>query len=151
MYMYDYTSGNSITSASDPLTLEAYSTYFLIPHIMASLIAEDKNETLEGGWEAMQRSRDHGRTLNGHTDDNDIELDAIFAKNAKARKNKNKNIEDEPKPSSAETLRPGPQPSRSRPAPSAVKVSVSVSLFAFLNSLMGRQMLWSRLPKNLLH
>ena len=74
--MYDFTP--KTTNASKPLTLDAYYTFVLVPYIAASLIAKDKDTDFEGGWEIMQREGKHG--------DDDPDLDAVFATNAKRRK-----------------------------------------------------------------
>lgn len=81
MRMYSLISLSQISPASNPLTLDAYITYFLAPHIISTLIAEDKGENLEGGWEAMQRAQQNGLAFNKLLDD-DSELDDIFQGNA---------------------------------------------------------------------
>jgi hypothetical protein len=48
------------SSYGEPLTLDAYITFFLVPFIAASLIGEDKNTDMEGGWESMQLEGDQG-------------------------------------------------------------------------------------------
>jgi len=83
MGMYNFFSPwTTITSASRPLTLDAYTTFFVVPFIAASLIGEDANADIEGGWEAMQREGDQGDDENSMLDD-DPALDAVFAMNAK--------------------------------------------------------------------
>ena len=85
MGMYGFFSPwTTITSASRPLTLDAYTTFFLVPFIAASLIGEDSNTDIEGGWEAMQWEGDQGDDENPMLDD-DSALDAVFAANAKRR------------------------------------------------------------------
>ena len=83
MAMYDFTP--KTTNASKPLTLDAYYTFVLVPYIAASLIAKDKDTDFEGGWEIMQREGNHGDDENKLRDD-DPDLDAVFATNAKRRK-----------------------------------------------------------------
>jgi len=56
-------------AASNPLTLDAYIDFFLIPYIAAWLIGEDKGTDIEGGWEIMQRDGDHGDDENPMVDD----------------------------------------------------------------------------------
>jgi hypothetical protein len=80
--MYDYTPKS--TSASQSLTLEAYTTFVLIPHIAALLIGEDLNTDVEGGWEAMQFGVERGKKENAMRDPDPI-LDAVFAANEKRR------------------------------------------------------------------
>lgn len=69
-------------SASSPLTLRAYTDFFLIPHIAALLIGQDTNTDIEGGWETMQSEGNHGDDENPLMDDDEI-LDAVFAANAR--------------------------------------------------------------------
>lgn len=80
------------TSGSKPLTLETYATFFLIPYIASHLIAIDKDTDVEGGWEIMQKSGDHGDTMNALLD-NDSALDRIFAINARRRNDEEKLLE----------------------------------------------------------
>jgi hypothetical protein len=85
MGMYNFFSPwTSTTSASQPLTLDAYITFFLVPFIVASLIGQDKNTDMEGGWEMMQLEGDQGEDENSMLDDDPV-LDAVFAANAKRR------------------------------------------------------------------
>jgi len=85
MGMYNFFSPwTSTTSASWPLTLDAYITFFLVPFIAVSLIGEDKNTDMEGGWETMQLEGDQGEDENSMLDV-DLVLDAVFAANAKQR------------------------------------------------------------------
>ena len=53
-WMYDYTSVK--TPASSPLTLEAYTTYVLVPYVAAWLIGNEMGMDVDGGWEAMQQT-----------------------------------------------------------------------------------------------
>jgi hypothetical protein len=71
--------------ASDPLTLDAYTDFVLIPYIAAWLIGEDKGTDIEEGWEIMQLEGDHGDNENKMVDDDPV-LDAVYAANAKRRK-----------------------------------------------------------------
>lgn len=87
--MYSLESLSQISPASNPLTLDAYITYFLAPHIIATFVAEDMNEDLEGGWEAMQRANGNRRAFNKLLDD-DPELEDIFQQNAIARMKANR-------------------------------------------------------------
>ena len=83
MGMYNiFSPWTTITSASRPLTLDAYTTFFIVLFIAASLIGEDANTGIEGGWEAMQREGDQGDDENSMLDD-DPALDAVFAANAR--------------------------------------------------------------------
>ncbi|KIM71113.1 hypothetical protein PILCRDRAFT_17367 [Piloderma croceum F 1598] len=68
--------------ASSPLTLRAYTDFFLIPHIAALLIGQDTNTDIEGGWETMQSEGNHRDDENPLMDDDEI-LDAVFAANAR--------------------------------------------------------------------
>ena len=76
--MYDYTPKS--TSASRPLTLDAYTTFVLIPHIAALFIGEDLSTDVDGGWEAMQLGVERGKKENAMRDPDPI-LDAVFAAN----------------------------------------------------------------------
>jgi hypothetical protein len=69
-------------AASDPLTLDAYIDFFLIPYIAAWMIREDKGTDIEGDWEIMQRDRDHGDDENLMVDDDPV-LEDIFIANVK--------------------------------------------------------------------
>jgi hypothetical protein len=71
--------------ASDPLTLDAYIDFFLIPYIAAWLIGEDKDTDLEGGWEIMQKDGDHGEDENPIIDDDPV-LEDVFIANVKRSK-----------------------------------------------------------------
>ena len=82
--MYDLLAPVKIP-ASDPLTLEAYSNFVLVPYIAAWLIGEDKGIDVDGGWEVMQLQGDHGDNENRLMDDDPV-LDAVFAANAKRYK-----------------------------------------------------------------
>jgi hypothetical protein len=84
MGMYNFYSPWTSTTASKPLTLDAYITFFLVPFIAATVIGEDKNMDVEGGWETMQLEGDQGEDENSLRDD-DPALDAVFASNAKRR------------------------------------------------------------------
>jgi hypothetical protein len=85
MGMYGFFSPwTTIISASRPLTLDAYMTFLLVPFIAASLIGEDMNTNVEGGWERMQLEGDQGDDENPMVDD-DPALEAVFAANAKRR------------------------------------------------------------------
>jgi hypothetical protein len=81
-----------MTSGSTPLTLETYTTFFLIPYIGSYLISIDKDTDIDGGWEIMQKSGDHGDTMNGLLD-NDSTLDKVFAINARRRNAEEKQIQ----------------------------------------------------------
>jgi hypothetical protein len=52
-WMYDYSSVN--TPASSPLTLEAYTTYVLIPYIAAWLIGNDMGTDVDGDGKLCSR------------------------------------------------------------------------------------------------
>jgi hypothetical protein len=80
--MYDYS--NATITASKPLTLEAYTTFVLIPHIAALLIAEDLHTDVEGGWEAMQLGIERGKKENG-LQNSDPTLDSVFTANEERR------------------------------------------------------------------
>ena len=83
MGMYGFFSPwTTIISASRPLTLDAYMTFLLVPFIATSLIGEDTNTNVEGGWERMQLEGDQGDDENPMVDD-DPALEAVFAANAK--------------------------------------------------------------------
>jgi hypothetical protein len=84
MGMYDLLAPVKIP-ASDPLTLDVYTDFVLIPYIAASLIAEDRETDIDGAWEIMQREGDHGDDENPSRDDDPI-LDAVYAANARRRK-----------------------------------------------------------------
>jgi hypothetical protein len=56
----------------------------LIPHIAASLIGEDLNTDVEGGWEAMQLGIERGKKENAMRDPDPV-LDAVFAANERRR------------------------------------------------------------------
>jgi len=80
--MYNYS--NETTTASKPLTLEAYTTFVLIPYIVAMLIAEDLHTDVEGGWEAMQLGIKRGKRENG-LQNPDPTLNEVFAANKERR------------------------------------------------------------------
>jgi hypothetical protein len=80
--MYDYS--DETTTASKPLTLEAYTTFVLIPYIAAMLIAEDLHTDVEGGWEAMQLGIERGKRENG-LQNPDPTLNEVFAANEEHR------------------------------------------------------------------
>jgi hypothetical protein len=80
--MYDYS--DETTTASKPLTLEAYTTFVLIPYIAAMLIAEDLHTDVEGGWEAMQLGIERGKRENG-LQNPDPTLNEVFAANEERR------------------------------------------------------------------
>ena len=64
-----------------PLSFTMFTKYFLVPHIAVCLIASDKNIDLEGAWELMTQSADHGEALHALQDDDEI-LEEIFQQNA---------------------------------------------------------------------
>ena len=66
-----------------PLSFATYTKYFLVPHIAVCLIAEDKDIDLEGAWEMMTNSANHGEALHALQDDDEI-LEGIFQRNATA-------------------------------------------------------------------
>ncbi|KZP04866.1 hypothetical protein FIBSPDRAFT_903953 [Athelia psychrophila] len=107
--------GGAISPASNPLTLDAYITYFLAPHIISTLIAEDKDENLEGGWEAMQRAQQNGLAFNKLLD-NDSELDNIFQGNAVALVRASW-APAKPQPFPGKRIRPGRGPLHGSKAP----------------------------------
>ena len=67
-----------------PLSYTTFAKYFLIPHVAVHLIANDKNIDLEGAWELMAKSGEHGEALNPLQDNDEI-LEEIFQNNAKRR------------------------------------------------------------------
>ncbi|KIK77734.1 hypothetical protein PAXRUDRAFT_165864 [Paxillus rubicundulus Ve08.2h10] len=64
-----------------PLSHHQLLTYFLIPHIAATLIAQDlNNTTIANGYKAMIASNQVGMRINTEEDD-DLELDKIYHRN----------------------------------------------------------------------
>jgi hypothetical protein len=84
MGMYDLLAPTK-TSASDPLRLDTYCDFMVIPYITAWLIGEDNNTNVDWGWEIMQLQGDRGNDENRLMDD-DPALDAVWAVNAKQRR-----------------------------------------------------------------
>ncbi|KZP17177.1 hypothetical protein FIBSPDRAFT_894438 [Athelia psychrophila] len=115
MRMYSLISLSQISPASDPLTLDAYITYFVAPHIISTLVAEDKDENLEGGWEAMQPAQQNGLAFNKLLDD-DPELDNIFQENAVARVRASR-APAKPQPFPGKRMRPARGPLHGSKAP----------------------------------
>jgi hypothetical protein len=67
-----------------PLSYITFTKYFLILHVAVHLIANDKNIDLEGAWELMVKSEEHGEALNPLQDNDEI-LEEIFQNNVKRR------------------------------------------------------------------
>ena len=80
--MYNYS--DATTAASKPLTLEAYTTFVLIPYIASMLITEDLHTDIEGGWEAMQLGIERGKRENS-LQNPDPTLNGVFAANEECR------------------------------------------------------------------
>src|ERR1700691_919361 len=80
MVMFNYTPVT--TSTSKPFTLEAYTTFVLIPYIAAWLIGEDLNTDVDGGWEAMQLGIDCGKRENALQESGAV-LNVVFSANEK--------------------------------------------------------------------
>ena len=72
-----------------PLSFTTFMKYFLVPHIAICLITNDKNIDLEGAWEVMTSSADHGEALHALQDDDEI-LEEIFQQNATAGSHRQK-------------------------------------------------------------
>jgi hypothetical protein len=82
MAMYNHlTPANTITSASSPLMVTTYMKFVIVPFITASLIRQDINTDVEGGWETMQSEGDQGDNKNSLMND-DTASNAVFTVNA---------------------------------------------------------------------
>lgn len=84
------------TDAFKPLPYYHFFTYFLVPHVAATLIAEDRKTSVTNGFIIMKSSSDVGALLNPE-DDGDSELDEIYRATLalfKTRKGPIKSAED---------------------------------------------------------
>ncbi|KAG8219175.1 hypothetical protein J3R82DRAFT_4945 [Butyriboletus roseoflavus] len=75
-----FPSQTMVTDAFKPLPYHHYFTYFLVPHIVANLIAEDLSTTVLNAHWTMISSSNAGELLHPKSDDNP-KLDAIYRQN----------------------------------------------------------------------
>lgn len=72
-------------STTAPLTFKDFGEYFLIPHLICMLIAEDMNILIADSWEILKKSSGAGSVLMSLTAQDDL-LDEVFEDNIRRRR-----------------------------------------------------------------